>query len=1069
MPRLFDLLPDDAKKGLAAEAQKAVDGKTSATVHNSGKSKDAGSGTSQRNDGKHQHRDENRRHQHDKKPAQPEQSALQSISIPDFVALDVETTGLDFKHDRVIEVGAIRFVDGKPEKEFSTFINAGVPIPDHITRLTQITDDDIRPAPKFADIAMELLEFIGSLPVCGHQTDFDLTFINEELKRAAFPDITPQIIDTALLSRILLQRVGRFSLKHACGAMGVTLDNAHRALHDAKASGELAVKLIPTLGDLSLEVRQALAAYAPGSMFKTLAIRSLFGARYGINLKKGEALSSQLPKVDAPDWFLRIDPKQIEGVFSGDGINTSNIDNIIKGFTPRPAQKEMALNVINALNDNGILVAEAGTGTGKSLAYLVPAAFHALKNNCRVVISTQTRNLQDQLISKDIPAAAAICEGFDFGADNASEKSSSIREDEKAGGRLPPLQLRYTKLKGRGNYLCRYRFYKLLQGEMGNLSPRERNAVLPLIVWSQYTVSGDVEEQTFFNPKWFFKTWNMISADGQDCSGRRCPYYSTCFLQRARQLAQTSHIVVINHALFYSDICSETSFLGAIGSIIFDEAHHLESSGHQHLRTELDTNRTTAFVDKLQNLLQTASAHKNAANTKEFEKELKNHLKHIRKRAQDLLQELDKWALSTAPNLEAEYQIPVDENSLGRLREPAVFDITLGELQDTFHHFRQVLSSADKDKIDELREVMAACAEQTSQLRADLQYLIAAKTEDHVFWLEGNHEKKWTKLCGVPLDISGLLAEIWERCNGGIVFTSATLATGAAQGPAQESISESTQKSSQGSTDYFKRAAGLNNFADRTTSIILPSPYCISQTLFGAFRTCPEPDNPAFPKFAADAIAGIHSKLGKNVLVLFTSNAMLNNVYSQLKSRPDVDRNNLLAQGFAGNRNTMLEQFKAQSGMILLGTDSFWEGIDAPGEACEAVVIPRLPFPVPTHPLTQALGRRMEELYGSSFFSYSVPEAIIKFRQGAGRLIRSAADRGALVVLDNRILTKGYGKQFSRALGGRLNEFADVNEMTEKMRDFFESPPANKSDNQNINTNDTDPDSNITYVPFEDL
>ena len=188
---------------------------------------------------------------------------------------------------------------------------------------------------------------------------------------------------------------------------------------------------------------------------------------------------------------------------------------------------------------------------------------------------------------------------------------------------------------------------------------------------------------------------------------------------------------------------------------------------------------------------------------------------------------------------------------------------------------------------------------------------------------------------------------------------------------------------------------------------------------------------------------------------------MLNNVYTHLKSMPSVDRNNLLAQGFGGNRNSMLEQFKAQSGMILLGTDSFWEGVDAPGEACEVVIIPRLPFPVPTHPLTQALGRRMEALYGNSFFSYSVPEAIIKFRQGAGRLIRSASDRGALIVLDNRIVTKGYGKQFLQAVDSRINEFGNIGGMVEKMRVFFESPVAAAASAK--------PESNIKYVPFDDL
>jgi len=1040
MPRLFDLLSDDAKKGLAAEAKKGSDGGKGARGGDKKNAAPAGSQYGRRNvpvggnpsGGDNKGGAANNR-PHDKKgvssdadhhpvkrdvppkndhppvtkavPATPTQRT--AIDIPDFVALDVETTGLDFKHDRVIEVGAVRFVNGKPDAEFSTFVNAGVSIPDHITRLTHITDDDIRPAPRFGDIAIRLLEFIGTLPLCGHQTDFDLTFINEELKRAGFPEASPQIIDTALLSRILLQHVGRYSLKHACDALSVTLDNAHRALHDAKASGELAVRLIPKLCDLPLAARQALAAFAPGSMFKTLAIRSLFGARYGINLADGEPLPGDLQRVGAPEEIAPIDISEIKSLFSDE----SNTGRVIPGFRARSAQQEMALRVTRALNDRGILVAEAGTGTGKSLAYLVPAALHALNNNCRVIVSTHTRNLQDQLITKDLPGVAALC----------GEK------------------LRYSKLKGRGNYLCRNRFYKMLKGEIGNFSQRERNAALPLIVWSQYTESGDVEEQTFFNPKWFFKVWNLISADSLECSGRRCPYFTTCFLQKARQLAQSSHIVVINHALFYSDVCSEASFLGATGSIIFDEAHHLESSGHQHLRTELDTNRVTAFVDRLQNVLHIAPNFKASINVDEFEKEMKRHLKHIRKCAQDMMAEIDNWSSFNLPTAKTEYQIAVNGDTFAQMLTPAVFDIALGGLQDTFHEFRQIISGVrERDKVDELRDEVQACAEQTSQMRADLQYLTAAKTEEHVFWAEGNHEKKWAKLCGVPLDISELLAQIWERCGGGIVFTSATLAA-------------------QGSMEYVSRAIGLDRFPDRTESVILPSPYGADQTLFCAFRNCPEPDAPEFAAFAAEAIAAIHAKLGKNVLALFTSNAMLNNVYTQLKARPEVDRNNILAQGYAGSRNAMLDQFKAQSAMILLGTDSFWEGVDAPGEACEAVVIPRLPFPVPTHPLTMALGKRMEERYGSSFFSYSVPEAVIKFRQGIGRLIRSANDRGVLVVLDNRILTKGYGKQFSKVVGSGINELGGVDEMAETMREFFgrgeEAAPVSK----------------IKYVPFEDL
>ncbi|MDR0306983.1 MAG: hypothetical protein LBI42_09140 [Chitinispirillales bacterium] len=1026
MPRLFDLLPDSLRKELLNDVKKSKAQQKSLKT-------EAHKGVSQ----------------------ESKSAPAAALPIPDFAAIDVETTGLDFKNDRVIEVGAVRFINGKPEKEFSTFINPGVSIPEHITQLTHICDEDVKLAPRFNDIANELLEFIGTLPLCGHQIEFDQTFINEELKRAGLKAIAPQLLDTALLSRILLQPIGRFSLKHVCESLSVTLDNAHRALHDAKASGEAACQLVPKLAELPLEIRQALAAYAPASLFKTLVTKTLGGGRYGIYFKPAASSPNQNLKLDFPEQFLEVDTAEIESIFSNidklsepakdhtpqislskkndkaagfvkehilkasnfelvkDHASQASQSKTVKEFAPRASQLKMGMAVMEALNSNSFLVAEAGTGTGKSLAYLVPAARHALKNNCRVVVSTYTRNLQDQLINNDLPVAASL-----------------------SGG-----DLRFTTLKGRKNYLCRNRFYKLLKGEMGNFSPRERIAVLPLVVWSQTTKTGDIEEQTFFNPKWFFKVWNLTSADGQDCMGRRCPYFSSCFLQRARSLAQGSHIVVINHALFYSDVCSESSFLGDIGSIIFDEAHHLESSGHQHLRTELDTNRMTAFTDQIQNLLNDVSSFKEHIGG-DFEKEIKTQLKHLRKRTQDFLGELGSWALSRLPESRADYQINVTEDSFKQLNETAVFDILLNEMQDTFNRLKQTLGAMTQSGVaEELRGSAQYCIEHTSQLRADLQYLTKAQTEEHVFWLEGNHEKKWTKLCGVPLDISSMLSQIWGRCGGAVVFTSATLAA-------------------QGSTDYFKRAAGLDEFSERTSSIILPSPYGARQMLFGAIRECPEPDNQAFAPYVAEAIAGIHSTLGKNILVLFTANTMLNNVYSNLKSRNDVDKNSILAQGFSTNRNTMLEQFKTQRGMILLGTDSFWEGIDAPGEACEVVIIPRLPFPVPTHPLTQALGQRMETLYGSGFFSYSVPEAIIKFRQGAGRLIRSASDRGALVVLDNRIVTKSYGKQFVRAVDSFCNEFTGIDGMIEKMRRFFES--------------DTDADaqaagSNITYVPFEDF
>ncbi|MDG5813898.1 helicase C-terminal domain-containing protein [Chitinispirillales bacterium ANBcel5] len=987
MPRLFDLLPDDTRKELASEAKKPAPAKK-----RPGRKQKPAVKTSPAP----------RREYQAKTKGSPK---IQPATVPDFVALDVETTGLDFKNDRIIEVGAVRFSNGKPEQEFSTFINAGVPIPEHITRLTGITNEDIRDAPSFSDIAMKLLEFIGNLPLCGHQIEFDANFINAELKRVMLPAVSMQLLDTALLSRLLLQETGRFSLKHVTQTLSVTLDNAHRALHDAKASGEVAALLVPKLSDLPLNVRQTLAACAPGSLFKSMVISTLGSIRASVNLSVGETFKN-LPKLDSPEWHLEIDRDEISKTFSAQG----DMATIIKNFSPRQSQQDMAQYVTDTLNDGRFLVAEAGTGTGKSLAYLVPAARHALKNNCRVIVSTRTRNLQDQLIQQDLPVAA----------------------------KLSGENLRYTTLKGRSNYLCRNRWQRLLRGELGNLSPRERIAILPLIIWSETTETGDVEEQNQFNPRWFAKIWNLISAESHDCMGRRCPSFSSCFLHKARQKALGSHIVVINHALFYSDICSENSFLGPIGSIIFDEAHHLQSSGHQHLRTELDTNRLKLYIDSIQNLVQNLNGCKeDNPDLAAFGKKLKSSLKHLRKRSDDFLNELKQWAQACEPELEGEYQIRITEKSLENLYEAPALDNTITDLQNNISTIKQTaLAAKDSLKTEMLLSEIQSCAERTSQLKADLLYLVSAKTEDHVFWVEGNHEKRWTKICGVPLDISSILSDVWERCNGGVVFTSATLATGK-------------------STDYFRRAVGLMPFDDRCASVQYQSPYSSDQMIAGGIKEGPDVNNPAFGEYVANTITTLHQELNRNILVLFTSTSMLKSVYNSIKGRSEIGHSNLLVQGYSGSRHAMLEQFKQGSGMILMGTDSFWEGIDAPGKSCEIVIIPRLPFPVPTHPLTRAVAQKFETQNGESFFCYSVPEALIKFRQGAGRLIRTSEDRGALLVLDNRILVKGYGKQFIRSLDTEFNDFESGENMVEKMTEFFDG--------------ETQATSTVRYVPLEDV
>jgi ATP-dependent DNA helicase DinG len=927
----------------------------------------------------------------------------------DFVAFDLETTGLDNKNDRVMEIGAVKFVGGKPAEEYSTLINPKTPIPAAITTLTGIKDADVASAPVFESIAAKLVDFIADLPLCGHQIEFDINFLNEEYKRALLPKVFMKQIDTAVIARIALPNLARYTLKHVAKTLGVPLDRAHRALDDARASGNVAIGLVPKLCELPLGIRAVMAHCAPPSLVRQVLHASLAQEEYVLDLTAPPL--PRPPKKLAPrDEFEPLDIEDIREKFSASG----GLAGAVEAYAERPSQTEMAACVALALSDATTLVAEAGTGTGKSLAYLVPAALFAVKNDCRILVSTHTRNLQDQLVAKDLPVVKSLA-GGDF---------------------------RFSMLKGRSNYLCQERFRRLLTGELGDFSYRERMGMLPLIRWAQETATGDIEEQNQFNIKWFGRIWHMISAESHSCQGRRCAQFHNCYLQLARQRALGSHIVVINHALFFSELCAESSFLGRLGPVVFDEAHHLEACGHRHLRTEVDSNRLSSFLDTAANLGKEIKKRGPRLSAGISEPEYKGVIKRLRQQVKAFLDQGLAWAQETT-HATAEFQTEYGAEAFSQSAGYLGLDSVLSDLQDVVHRFAQA-SEADGGKGEEERlftTEIVSLSEATSQLKADCQYLTMAATDDHVFWCEGNAHKGWIKLCGVPLDVGAVLKSVWESNEAGRVFTSATL-----------SVS--------GSMDYFMRKIGIAGPRAGIAPVrceTFASPFSASQAIRGGIRQAPALDSPGYSSYVADTVLALLDAFDKNILVLFTANAMLGAVYEILKRMTTGSACTILAQGYSGNRAAVLEEFKHTPRAVLLGADSFWEGIDVPGKACEIVLIPRLPFPVPTHPLTKALCRRVEAEKGESFMSFSVPEAVIRFRQGTGRLIRTKHDRGALVVLDNRIFTKGYGKHFTSSLDGAFTEFATAADMVTGLRTFF-----------GTSASDDAAAGSLTYVPIED-
>jgi predicted DnaQ family exonuclease/DinG family helicase len=959
MPRLFELIPDSTERKLRSSAGPYVP-----KNKNQGK-KWYGPGVNQ-NSGL---------------------SGQTQTAIPDFVAFDLETTGLNPKKDRVIEIGAVRFCNGIKGEEISFFVNPQTSIPSAITRLTGICDKDVADALPFSEIAERITAFIGSSPVCGHQVEFDVNFLNEEFKRCGREKLNCQQLDTAALSRLILTELSGFTLGQVSTYLGVKLESAHRALDDARASGLVAVRLVPKLMEIEPETCLVMARFAPQSMIKSMLFKAAGGKKTAAREKQIFSNAVFHKKLAIPEEPVPLDEKKISDCFAADGA----AGRIMEGYSPRPAQVQMALAVAQTLNSGGDLAAEAGTGVGKSMAYLVPAAMWAAENNSRVLVSAYTRNVGDQLVKRDLPVIRKL-----------------------TGDRIT-----FSVLKGRGNYLCLNRWQRLMAGEHGNLSPRERMAVLPLIRWAFMTNSGDIEEQNLFNRKWFGKVWNLVSAEPHGCEGRRCPLFDDCFLQRARRLAQSSNIVVINHALFFSEICAESSFLGPIGPIIFDEAHHLQECGHRHLRTELDTNRISRFMELLDSLLKTLhNCHGNDAEQEKI-KRFKAEVKGIRKCSQDFLAECAVWAVSQHNPPPVSYQETYRDSPFNSLYSLSVLTAGIaGVLDAVIELHKEFRETRSED--DTLLGDIAACVDQSSQFKADLAYLSAGCTEDHVFWVEGDREKNWVKLCGVPLDIGEILSGIWGEKTGAVVFTSATLSVA-------------------GSIDYFRQKAGITSkHSDKFVFETFGMPYTAEQTVKCALNCATDPDGEGYAGHVAQTVAKLLREFEKNILVLFTSNAMLAAVYDILKADNTLPADSrILGQHLSGSRQVMLDTFKKSRRAALLGADSFWEGIDAPGEECEIVIVTRLPFLVPTHPLTRALAARCEEREGESFRSFTIPEALIRFRQGAGRLIRTEQDRGAVVVLDRRIIEKGYGKLFVNALGGGFVFSQNMEELTGRLHEFF--------------------------------
>ena len=685
----------------------------------------------------------------------------------------------------------------------------------------------------------------------------------------------------------------------------------------------------------------------------------------------------------------------IKNYFSKDGILAKEI----KGFEYRQEQEEMAQYIQEAINEDKKIIVEAGTGTGKTLAYLIPAIKWAVANKKKVIIATNTINLQEQLLLKDIPLA------------------KSIIKDEFS----------YVLVKGRNNYVCKRLFNELALGkniDIETFSIEAREQIEYILKWGNKTKTGDKAELPF---EVYPDVWELVQSTTELCLGKKCPYRKECFYMKTRMEKMEADILISNHHVFFADlnVRAETDFdseyliLPRYDMVIFDEAHNIESVARSYFSVEVSKISFTRLLNRIYQRKNKRKKEKSALIRVEDtidEKDLEDSQQYI-----DLLNTL-KEEISILQNIGDEYfdeirkiyetntEAPIKKSLNNFEMTKSRFLENLREKKDIFQSkltdFLNLMISFN-NVIDEEKDKNPEVINFNNHLKMFKAYIDSFKfinsfeDDNYIYWLDINSKRTNVVLTATPLNIAQKLSTVLFDNLDRLVFASATIVVN-------------------GSFDYFKKSLGLDE--EDCIEAIIKSPFDYNEQM-SVYIPSDIQDSENINAFVSDAsrfILNILLKTNGKAFILFTSYTMLNQIYYSISKKLKDKGFEVFLHGDKP-RSQLIKEFKEAENPILFGTTSFWEGVDVQGENLSNVIITKLPFLVPTDPVVSAISKKIEENGGNSFTDFQLPEAIIKFKQGVGRLIRKKTDSGNIFILDNRILKKRYGSLFINALPSQKN------------------------------------------------
>lgn len=633
----------------------------------------------------------------------------------------------------------------------------------------------------------------------------------------------------------------------------------------------------------------------------------------------------------------------IEKVFGPGGLVAEFHEN----YEYREGQIKMAEAIARAFTDKKHLIVEAGTGTGKTLAYLVPAIAASIAKKKRIIISTGTKNLQEQLMEKDIPFLQKIL----------------------------PTKFSAAYMKGRSNYACLYRLHKSDdQPILDGLD--EIDHFKEVREWSRETRTGDRAELTYLPENLSF--WNRINAKSETCIGQKCADFEPCFITRMRVGAESADIVIVNHHLFFADLNVRGNQFGKVlpdyGAVIFDEAHLIEDIAADYFGFQVSNFRIDELIRDAGDLpisdaITTSAIMRSSARISGFSEQF--------------------WMrFHDARGNDGRFPLLADAFS----HRGSDGDDRLSALGEAYHALDEALGRLEtevdlySDKLPEAESVV----KRTRQTRFDLDFIVKQADRNYVYWLE--RRGRGVFLQASPVDVSALLQEkLFDKVET-CILTSATL-------------------SANGSFNFIRDRLGLS--AGKTSSLVAPSSFDYEkQAIIYLPKGMPDPRAPEFSRVAASEIENILHVTSGHAFVLCTSNSSMTALYELVSSRIGYP---CFLQGTM-SKTGLLERFRSTPNAVLFATSSFWQGVDVRGDQLSCVIIDKLPFAVPSDPIVAARSKFIDDNGGRSFFDYSVPQAVISLKQGIGRLIRSSTDRGVIAILDPRLRTKGYGRDFLNSL-----------------------------------------------------